>query len=344
MLDLQVPRLVRMHSNDMEDITEASAGDIVATFGIECSSGDTFTDGQVRSGSTHSTTLQGVCCQDVAQVKCKVLGHCEHMLSPCRYTMTSMNIPEPVMSLAIMPKTREASGGFSKALSRFQREDPTFKVIPQSSTPILRCLLLVGIPCDTTCALRMLHTFLLASSQSGLRLAAGQLRPGDRADHNQRHGGAAPRDLCRTHEQGIQCESLTESWPFWSKAEASARRRQSPRYKHHYDIACSVLRIASQQSISKGACCASFASSYESFRGTSALALCESPGYGALQVEAEVGKPRVNYLEAITQRVQFDYLHKKQSGESFSSTGVHSLASLRERRRRNDLNPMELLF
>ena len=42
--------------------------------------------------------------------------------------MTSMNIPEPVMSLAIMPKTREASGSFSKALSRFQKEDPTFKV------------------------------------------------------------------------------------------------------------------------------------------------------------------------------------------------------------------------
>ena len=49
--------------------------------------------------------------------------------------MTSMNIPEPVMSLAIMPKTREASGGFSKALSRFQKEDPTFKVHRLSPPP-----------------------------------------------------------------------------------------------------------------------------------------------------------------------------------------------------------------
>lgn len=32
------------------------------------------------------------------------------------------------------------------------------------------------------------------------------------------------------------------------------------------------------------------------------------------QVEAEVGRPRVNYREAVTQRADFDYLHKKQSG------------------------------
>ena len=47
-----------------------------------------------------------------------------------RYTMTSMNVPDPVMSLAILPKSREAAGNFSKALSRFQKEDPTFKVLP----------------------------------------------------------------------------------------------------------------------------------------------------------------------------------------------------------------------
>ncbi len=59
--------------------------------------------------------------------------------------MTSMNIPEPVMSLAIMPKTREASGGFSKALGRFQKEDPTFKVGPGPSVPCLQSSLLLVI-------------------------------------------------------------------------------------------------------------------------------------------------------------------------------------------------------
>ena len=37
-------------------------------------------------------------------------------------------------------------------------------------------------------------------------------------------------------------------------------------------------------------------------------------GTRAVQVDVEIGQPRVNYREAITQRAEFDYLHKKQSG------------------------------
>jgi elongation factor G len=89
---VKVPRLVRMHSNEMNDIESATAGDIVALFGVECSSGDTFTDEAIN------------------------------------YTMTSMHVPEAVISLAVAPKDKGTSANFSKALNRFTKEDPTFRV------------------------------------------------------------------------------------------------------------------------------------------------------------------------------------------------------------------------
>ena len=89
---VKVPRIVRMHSNEMEEAAEIGAGEICAVFGIDCSTGDTFTDG--------------------------TLG----------YTMTSMFVPEPVISLSIKPKNKNDGGNFSKAMNRFQREDPTFRV------------------------------------------------------------------------------------------------------------------------------------------------------------------------------------------------------------------------
>ncbi|KAL3616487.1 Elongation factor G-2, mitochondrial [Castilleja foliolosa] len=100
---VKVPRLVRMHSNEMEDIQQAHAGQIVAVFGVDCASGDTFTDGSVK------------------------------------YTMTSMSVPEPVMSLAISAVCKDSGGNFSKALNRFQKEDPTFRVglDPESSQTII---------------------------------------------------------------------------------------------------------------------------------------------------------------------------------------------------------------
>jgi len=87
----KVGRLVRMHADSMEDIEAATAGDIVALFGIECASGDTFTDGSIS------------------------------------VAMSSMHVPAPVVSIAIKPKDTKAQDNLAKALGRFVREDPTFR-------------------------------------------------------------------------------------------------------------------------------------------------------------------------------------------------------------------------
>jgi len=88
--DVRVGRLVRMHSDDMQDIQDAASGDIVALFGIDCASGDTFTSEKIR------------------------------------YSMTSMYVPEPVIHLRIKAKDKKAQTNIAKALQRFTKEDPTF--------------------------------------------------------------------------------------------------------------------------------------------------------------------------------------------------------------------------
>ena len=88
----KVGRLVRMHSDEMEEIDTSSPGDIVAMFGIDCNSGDTFTDGKLN------------------------------------YAMTSMFVPDSVISLTVTPKDNKAQTNMSKALRRFTKEDPTFRV------------------------------------------------------------------------------------------------------------------------------------------------------------------------------------------------------------------------
>ena len=101
---LKVPRLVRMHSNELEDITQAPAGEIVAMFGVECASGDTFTCGK----------------QKVA--------------------LSSMHVADPVMSLAITPVSRDVGTQFSKALSRFQVSTK----MPAAKTTFFLLLLVVA--------------------------------------------------------------------------------------------------------------------------------------------------------------------------------------------------------
>jgi elongation factor G len=88
---VKVGRLIRMHANEMQDIEDSCAGDIVALFGVDCASGDTFTDGTVN------------------------------------YAMSSMHVADPVISLSIKPKDQKAADNMGKALGRFVREDPTFR-------------------------------------------------------------------------------------------------------------------------------------------------------------------------------------------------------------------------
>ncbi|MBZ5708561.1 elongation factor G [Nannocystis pusilla] len=88
----KVGRLVRMHADEMVDIEEVGAGHIAAFFGIDCASGDTFTGSDVI------------------------------------YSMRSMFVPAPVISYAVTPQKKEMLANFSKALNRFSKEDPTFRV------------------------------------------------------------------------------------------------------------------------------------------------------------------------------------------------------------------------
>ena len=88
---VKVGRLIRMHSNEMQDIEDTCAGDIVALFGVDCASGDTFTDGNIN------------------------------------VAMSSMHVPDPVISLSIKPVDQKSADNMGKALGRFVREDPTFR-------------------------------------------------------------------------------------------------------------------------------------------------------------------------------------------------------------------------
>ena len=90
----KVPRIVRMHSNEMEDVASAEAGEVVATFGIDSASMDTFAS----------------------------------IDSKDNLALSSMFVPEPVMSLSVRPKDRTQIDKFGKALNKFTREDPTLRV------------------------------------------------------------------------------------------------------------------------------------------------------------------------------------------------------------------------
>ncbi len=88
----RISRILRVHADQKEDIASASAGDIVAVMGLECATGDTY----CAEGSD--------------------------------YALESIFAAEPVIDLSIQPNKRADYDKLAKALNRFMREDPTFRV------------------------------------------------------------------------------------------------------------------------------------------------------------------------------------------------------------------------
>ncbi|MBN2652905.1 MAG: elongation factor G [Spirochaetales bacterium] len=103
---IKVGRLVKMHAADMEQISEAPAGDIAGLFGIDCASGDTF----IKADAGF------------------------------KYSLTSMYVPNPVIDLSIKAVDKKAEDNMGKALNRFTKEDPTFRayVDPESNETIIQ--------------------------------------------------------------------------------------------------------------------------------------------------------------------------------------------------------------
>jgi len=94
----RISRILGVHADQKEDIESASAGDIVAVMGLECATGDTY-------------------CSEGANL-----------------SLESIYAAEPVIDLSIQPVKRADYDKLSKALNRFMREDPTFRVHVDSET------------------------------------------------------------------------------------------------------------------------------------------------------------------------------------------------------------------
>ena len=89
----RIGRMLQMHSNKRDEISEARAGDICAVIGLkEAITGETLCDEKNK------------------------------------ITLESMNFPEPVISVAVEPKTKEDQEKMGIALGRLAQEDPSFRL------------------------------------------------------------------------------------------------------------------------------------------------------------------------------------------------------------------------
>jgi len=99
----RVGRIVKMHANDRQDVDAAGPGDIVAMVGVDCASGDTFCGGDAN------------------------------------FSLESIFVADPVIKLSVTPASAADQDKVSKALNRFGKEDPTFRVStdPESGETVI---------------------------------------------------------------------------------------------------------------------------------------------------------------------------------------------------------------
>lgn len=95
----KIGRLLKMHANDREEISEVYAGDIVAAIGLR------------------NTTTGDTLCEPSSPI-----------------LLESMDTPQPVMSVAIEPKTKDAQAKLGTGLTKIAKEDPSFRVAPDEET------------------------------------------------------------------------------------------------------------------------------------------------------------------------------------------------------------------
>lgn len=95
----RIGRILQMHANHREEISKVYSGDIAAAVGLKF------------------TTTGDTLCDENSEV-----------------ILESMNFPEPVISVAIEPKTKDGRDKMAIALSKLSEEDPTFKTYTNSET------------------------------------------------------------------------------------------------------------------------------------------------------------------------------------------------------------------
>jgi hypothetical protein len=143
----------------------------VALFGIECASGDTFTDGSVN------------------------------------FAMTSIKVPDPVMSVSLTPKSTDQLPNFQRALQRFQREDPTFTVSNNAGARLCcsGVLVLAGSSSSSCCrgwpsplVAAFAHSTCILATHAGRSKGQAGYRHAPDTQCSYNHGIAGLRSRCKS--------------------------------------------------------------------------------------------------------------------------------------------------